>query len=225
MCIHIQPKSYKTYRFPGSNNCIYFFVTGNAKPITASSEFATEGSSYTPSTPSTVSFTSESSLASNSGNISHKDYTPVLLIDKFFLMMLSDFYIPNFYSTIQCLALKCYNGTIGDLELVECPTEAIDGLELDMCMNISSEKGNAYSCSNKAALEADIKTQMRDNQCWRGNVTYLGMTELCICDTDGCNYDAGTHGLPHESAGKPVISANPFIVYVASRNSVDNQAN
>ena len=86
MCIHIQLKSYKTYRFPGSNNCIYFFVTGNAKPITASSEFATEGSTYTPSTPSTVSFTSESSLASNSGNISHKDYTPVLLIDKLYYL-------------------------------------------------------------------------------------------------------------------------------------------
>ena len=44
--------------------------------------FATEGSTYSPSTPSTVSFTSESSLASHSGNLSHKDYTPVLLIDK-----------------------------------------------------------------------------------------------------------------------------------------------
>ena len=77
------------------------------------------------------------------------------------------------------LALKCYNGTKGDLELVECPTEAIYGFGvLDVCMNISSEKGNAYLCSNKAALEADTKTQMTDNQCWRGNVPFSGMTEM-----------------------------------------------
>ena len=56
--------------------------TKNAKPITPSSEFATDGSTYTPRTPSTVSFTRESSLASHSGNLSHKDYTPVVLIDK-----------------------------------------------------------------------------------------------------------------------------------------------
>ena len=51
--------------------------TKNPKPITPSSEFATEGSTYTPSTPSTVSFTSELTTASSSGNLSHKDYTPV----------------------------------------------------------------------------------------------------------------------------------------------------
>lgn len=106
----------------------------------------------------------------------------------------------------------------------------------DSCMNISSERGTSFTCTNKAAVEADIKTQMTDNylssdnnydynQCWRGNAPFLGMTELCICDTDGCNYEARTHDLPHESAGNPVISANPFIVYVTSRNIVDNQAN
>ena len=63
-------------------------------------------------------------------------------------------------------------------------------------------------------MEADIKTQLTDNQCWRGNVPFFGMTEMCICDTNGCNYEAGTHDLPHESAGNPVISANSFIVYV-----------
>ena len=110
------------------------------------------------------------------------------------------------------LALKCYNGTKGDLELVECPTEAIFGV-LDVCMNISSEKGNAYMCSNKAALEAYIKTQMTDNQCLRGNVQFFGMSELCICDTDGCNYKTKSHELPHESSGNPLNSANPLIVY------------
>ena len=54
--------------------------TKNPKPITPSSEFATEGSTYTPSTPSTVSFTSELTTASSSGNLSHKDYTPVIYI-------------------------------------------------------------------------------------------------------------------------------------------------
>ena len=50
--------------------------TGNAEQITPSSEFATEGSTYTTSTPSAVSFTRELSVASNSGNLSYKDYTP-----------------------------------------------------------------------------------------------------------------------------------------------------
>ena len=49
--------------------------TGNAKPITPSSVSATEGSKYTTSTPSTVSFTNELSVASSSGNLSYKDYT------------------------------------------------------------------------------------------------------------------------------------------------------
>ena len=49
--------------------------TRNANPITPSSEFATEGSKYTTSTPSTVSFTNELSMASSSGNLSYKDYT------------------------------------------------------------------------------------------------------------------------------------------------------
>ena len=66
--------------------------TENAKPITPSSEFATEGSTYTPSTPSTVPFTSELSLASNSGNLSHKNYTPVTSIDKLYL-----------YNAIHCI--------------------------------------------------------------------------------------------------------------------------
>ena len=103
--------------------------------------------------------------------------------------------------------MKCYNGTIADLELVECPTE----WALDTCINITSEKGTIFTCSNKAALEEQIKTQMTDNQCWRGNVAYLGMTELCICDTDGCNYEARNHELPHDSTGNPVNSANTFI--------------
>ena len=120
--------------------------------------------------------------------------------------------------------MKCYNGTIGDLELVQCPTIAIKGFGvLDICINITSERGNSYTCTNKAAMEADIKTQLTDNQCWRGNVPFFGMTEMCICDTDGCNYEAGTHDLPHESAGNPVISANSFIV--KRRNIVDDQAN
>ena len=117
------------------------------------------------------------------------------------------------------LALKCYNGTKGDLELVECPTEAIFGV-LDVCMNISSEKGNAYMCSNKKIAlkyaytyaEADTKTQMTDNQCLRmANVPFFGMSELCICDTDGCNFKARSHELPQESSGNTV---NPLIVYV-----------
>ena len=72
--------------------------TTNAKPITPSSEFANEGSTYTTSTPSTVSFTKELSVASNSGNLSYKDYTPCTF--NRLMMMLSYFYIPNFYSTI-----------------------------------------------------------------------------------------------------------------------------
>ena len=128
------------------------------------------------------------------------------------------------------LALKCYNGTKGDLELVECPTDAIYGVldvaiygVLDVCMNISSEKGNAYMCSNKKIAlkyaytyaEADTKTQMTDNQCLRmANVPFFGMSELCICDTDGCNFKARSHELPQESSGNTV---NPLIVYVTSR--------
>ena len=101
---------------------------------------------------------------------------------------------------------------------------------LDTCINITSEKGNIFTCSNKAALEEQIKTQMTDNQCWRGNVAYLGMTELCICDTDGCNYEARNHELPHDSTGNPVNSANTFIFmllrdFISFRNIVDNQAN
>ena len=84
-------------------------------------------------------------------------------------------------------------------------------LALDTCINITSEKGSIFTCSNKAALEEQIKTQMTDNQCWRGNVEYLGMTELCICDTDGCNYEARNHELPHDATGNPVNSANTFI--------------
>ena len=49
--------------------------TRNAKPITPSSEFATEGSEYTTNTPSTVSFTNELSVASSSGNLSYIDFT------------------------------------------------------------------------------------------------------------------------------------------------------
>ena len=111
------------------------------------------------------------------------------------------------------LALKCYYGTKGDLKLIECPMKAIYGV-IDVCMNISSEKGNAYMCNNKAALEADTKTQMTDNQCSRGNLGKFGMSEWCICDTDGCNYKARSHELPHESSGNSVNSANPLIVYV-----------
>ena len=123
--------------------------------------------------------------------------------------------------------MKCYNGTIGNLELVECPTEDIYGFGvLDVCMNISSERGNAFTCTNKAAMEANIKTQMTDNQCLRGNLPFFGMSEMCICDTDGCNYEARSHELPHESTGNPVNSANPCIVYATSRFfTVDKQAN
>ena len=117
------------------------------------------------------------------------------------------------------LALKCYNGTIGNLELVECPTKAIDRFGVhDTCMNISSEKANVYSCINKVALEAELTTQMTDNQCWRGQLQFFGMVELCICDTEGCNYEARNHDLPHESSGNQVDSANPFF-YVTLRFS------
>ena len=111
--------------------------------------------------------------------------------------------------------------------MVECPTEDIYGFGvLDVCMNISSERGNAFTCTNKAAMEANIKTQMTDNQCLRGNLPFFGMSEMCICDTDGCNYEARSHELPHESTGNPVNSANPCIVYATSRFfTVDKQAN
>ena len=101
--------------------------------------------------------------------------------------------------------MKCYNGTIGDLELVECPTKPIDRLGvIDSCINVTSEKGNFYTCSRKAAIEADTKIQMEDNQCRTSNVRFLGMTEVCICDTDGCNYEVRNRSLPRESTGNPI---------------------
>ena len=104
------------------------------------------------------------------------------------------------------------------MELVECPTEAIyPFVVLDVCLNITSERGRTYSCGNKAALEAKTKTQMTVNQCRRSNLPYFGMTEFCICDTDGCNYEVRNHDLPHESIGNPVNSPNALIVYILTQ--------
>ena len=139
--------------------------------------------------------------------------------------MLSDFYIPNFHCTIFHLALKCYNGTIGDLELVECPTKPIDRLGvIDSCINVTSEKGNFYTCSRKAAIEADTKIQMEDNQCRTSNVRFLGMTEVCICDTDGCNYEVRNRSLPRESTGNPInYLIYSEIRFQLTRHAVDKQ--
>ena len=70
--------------------------TINAKSITPSSQFATEGSKYTTITPSTLSLTNELSVASSSGNLSYKDYTHCTSNSIF----PDDFYIPNLCFTI-----------------------------------------------------------------------------------------------------------------------------
>ena len=101
--------------------------------------------------------------------------------------------------------MKCYNGTIGALELVECPTKPIDRFGvIDSCINVTSEKGNFYTCSRKAAIEADTKILMEHNQCRTLNLQFLGMTEVCTCDTDGCNYEVRNRSRPDESAGSPI---------------------